>query len=25
MDLAVITEKDGFVLQTQDQINKLLS
>ena len=25
MDLAVITNKDGFVLQTQDQINKLLS
>ena len=25
MDLAVITKKDGFVLQTQDQINKLLS
>ena len=25
MDLAVITNKDGFVLQTQDQINKFLS
>ena len=25
MDLAVITEKNGFVLQTQEQINKLLS
>ena len=25
MDLAVITKEDGFVLQTQDQINKLLS
>ena len=25
MDLAVITKKDGFVLQTEDQVRKLLS
>jgi len=25
MDLAVITKKDGFVLQTEDQVSKLLS